>query len=77
MHSMKYLVPLAFLAILASLAFALFFMMKNGREDKTPKKNQMVKALALRVGLSIALFVCILVAWQLGYIHPTGLPLSP
>jgi hypothetical protein len=26
------------------------------------------------VGLSIVLFVCILVAWKLGYIQPTGLP---
>jgi len=34
----------------------------------------MAKALALRVGLSIVLFLCILAAWQLGYIQPTGLP---
>jgi hypothetical protein len=34
----------------------------------------MARALAVRVGLSIVLFVCILVAWQLGYIQPTGLP---
>ena len=29
---------------------------------------------AVRVGISIVLFLCILVAWQLGYIQPTGLP---
>ncbi|MFN7856140.1 MAG: twin transmembrane helix small protein [Acidovorax sp.] len=70
---MKYLVLVAFIAILASLASALFFMMRNGRNDKS-RGNHMAKALALRVGLSILLFVCILIAWQLGYIQPTGLP---
>ena len=32
--------------------------------------------LAVRVGLSILLFVCLLVAWKLGYIQPTGLPVN-
>jgi len=73
MNSMKYLVVLAFAAIVASLASALFFMMRNGRNDKSTG-NRMAKALAVRVGLSIALFLCILIAWQLGYIQPTGLP---
>ena len=75
---MKYLVVVAFLAILASLASALFFMMRNGRDgkDDRAKGNRMAKALALRVGLSIVLFLCILAAWQLGYIQPTGLPAS-
>lgn len=73
---MKYLVVVAFIAILASLASALFFMMRGGKDagaDKA-KGSRMAWALALRVGLSIALFLCILVAWQLGYIQPTGLP---
>jgi hypothetical protein len=34
----------------------------------------MARALAFRVGFSILLFVCILMAWKLGYIQPTGLP---
>jgi hypothetical protein len=34
----------------------------------------MVKALAFRVGLSIVLFICILIAWKLGYIQPSGIP---
>ncbi|MFO0471301.1 MAG: DUF2909 domain-containing protein, partial [Pseudomonadota bacterium] len=29
--------------------------------------------LALRVGLSILVFLCILIAWKLGYIQPTGI----
>ena len=70
---MKYLIALAFLAIIASLGSALFFMMNDGRDGK-PKSSNMVRALALRVGFSIVLFVCILLAWKLGYIQPTGIP---
>ncbi|MGH6637932.1 MAG: twin transmembrane helix small protein, partial [Polaromonas sp.] len=28
------------------------------------------------VGFSVLLFVCILIAWKLGYIQPTGIPLG-
>jgi cytochrome b561 len=70
---MTYLVAIAFLAILASLATALFFMMKDGANGKT-KTSNMAKALAFRIGFSVLLFVCILLAWKMGYIQPTGLP---
>lgn len=72
---MKYLVILAFLAILASLGSALFFMMRDGRNGKA-KSSNMARALAFRVGFSVLLFVCILVAWKLGYIRPTGFPVG-
>lgn len=75
MGSMKILVALAFLAIIASLGSALFFMMRGGGNDRQRGKH-MARALALRVGLSIALFLCLLLAWKLGYIQPTGLPAS-
>ena len=44
-------------------------------QDGKPKTSNMARALAFRVGFSILLFVCILVAWKLGYIQPTGIPL--
>jgi hypothetical protein len=69
---MKYLIALAFLAIIASLGSALFFMMKDGRDGK-PKSSNMARALALRVGFSILLFVLILIAHRLGWIQPTGI----
>jgi hypothetical protein len=69
---MKYIVVFAFLAILASLGSALVFMMRNGRTGST-QSGRMVKALGLRVGVSIVLFVCILIGWNLGYIQPTGI----
>lgn len=70
---MKYFVALAFVAILASLASALYYMMKDGRDGK-PKTSNMARALTIRIGLSILLFVCVLLAWKLGYIQPTGIP---
>ena len=72
---MKYLVALAFLAIIGSLGSALFFMMRDGHGGKA-KTSNMARALAFRVGFSILLFVCILLAWKFGYIQPTGIPLS-
>ena len=70
---MTYLVALAFIAIIASLGSALFFMLKDGTEGKR-KSSNMARALAFRVGFSILLFVCILIAWKIGYIQPTGIP---
>ncbi len=72
---MKILVALAFVAILGSLASALIYMMRDGRNGEA-KTSRMVKALALRVGFSILLFLCILLAWKLGYIQPTGIPVQ-
>jgi hypothetical protein len=72
---MKLLVAIAFIAIIGSLASALFFMMRGGKDDKARGDN-MARALAFRVGLSVLLFVCLLIAWKLGYIQPTGIPLG-
>ena len=74
---MNYLVALAFIAILASLASALFFMLRGSSSDSKDgkrKASNMARALAFRIGFSVLLFICILVAWKLGYIQPTGIP---
>ncbi|MDB5728068.1 MAG: twin transrane helix small protein [Noviherbaspirillum sp.] len=65
---MKIVVAIAFVLILLSLGSALVFLMR----DKG-KSNRTVQALAFRVGFSIALFILILVAYQLGWIEPTGI----
>jgi hypothetical protein len=77
---MTYIAIIGFIAILGSLAAAMFFMLKGGENDKPDgkqsakaKANKMAKALAFRVGFSILLFICVLLAWRLGYIHPTGI----
>lgn len=72
---MKYLVAIAFAAILGALVMAGVFMLRDGRDGKAKSPN-MMRALAVRVGLSVMLFVCILLAYWLGWIHPTGIPLG-
>lgn len=70
---MKYVVLFAFIAIIGSLAAALYYMMRNSANSEQDRPN-MAWALALRIGLSVLLFVAILVGWKLGYLHPTGIP---
>jgi Protein of unknown function (DUF2909) len=71
---MKWLVVGMFIAILFALAAAGRALLRDGR-DGAPKSDRMLHALALRIGLSVALFLFILVAYKLGWIRPTGLPL--
>jgi len=68
---MKILVAIAFLLILGSLGSALFFLMR----DKGTS-NRTVRSLMFRVGFSIALFVFILVANRMGWIHSTGIQMG-
>ncbi|MGE5130464.1 MAG: twin transmembrane helix small protein [Sphingomonadaceae bacterium] len=60
---MRYVVIAVFLLIVASLGSALFFVY----HDKSGS-NRAVKALALRVGLSIALFLFLMAGYYFGYI---------
>ena len=70
---MKILIVMALVLVLASLAGAGVFMLRKGGE--TPSRDKrMARALALRVGLSIALFLFILLSWYMGWVRPTGLP---
>ncbi len=66
---MKILIAIAFVLIIASLGSALVFLIR----DKG-KTHNTVKALAVRVGFSVALFIFILIAHQLGWIQSTGVP---
>lgn len=72
---MKYLIGFAFVGILAALALAGVFMMRDGRDGK-PKSGNMMRALALRVALSVLLFAFILLSYWVGWIQPTGIPLG-
>jgi len=72
---MKIVIAFALLAIVAALALAGRALLQDGRDGQA-KSNRMVKALALRVGLSIALFLFILLSYKLGWIHPTGIPMG-
>jgi hypothetical protein len=62
----KYLVVAMLLLILISLGKALFHLTSSKPEDGI----KMVKALAWRIGLSVALFVLLIVAYYSGWIDP-------
>lgn len=82
---MKYLVIASFVAIIASLGMALVFMMRAGHQDEadgtqdtgSPSGRRMARALALRVGFSVLLFVLVLISYWMGWIQPSGLPAKP
>lgn len=67
---MKYYVIIAFIAIVASLGSAMVYMLR-GRGAKDG--NGMAWALTWRVGLSLTLFLSILLFYKLGWIAPTGI----
>ena len=51
-------------------------MFRDGNDGK-PKAGNMMRALALRVTLSILLVAFILLSYWMGWIKPTGIPLGP
>src|SRR6266480_4206368 len=62
-RAVKIIVILLFVAILASLGSALFFLVTDGGQSK-----RTVKALALRVGLSLTLFLLLMAGYYFGLI---------
>ncbi|HEX2540839.1 MAG TPA: DUF2909 domain-containing protein [Caldimonas sp.] len=72
---MKLLLGLAFAVIVGALVFAGVFMLRGGR-DGSSKEGGMMRALALRIAVSVLVFACLIGAWALGWIQPTGMPLS-
>jgi hypothetical protein len=73
---MKTVMVLFLVAVLVALASAGVFMMRrgDGKDAHTDRSKQMARALAVRVGLSVALFLLILLSWAMGWVQPTGLP---
>jgi len=73
---MKFIVAFAFIGILGALAAAGVFMLRSGRDSGGSKSGHMMRALALRVGLSVALFLCVIFSFWMGWIQPSGLPVG-
>ena len=62
----KLLIIAVLVLILASLGKALFHLSSRDPKDG----DKMVKALAWRVGLSVSLFLLLILAYSAGWIHP-------
>ncbi len=65
---MKLLVVFMLIMIVASLLSALVYMAK----EKDASSGGMVRALTVRIGLSVALFIMLFVFYALGWIQPHG-----
>ena len=72
---MKSVMVLMLVAVLAALASAGVFMLRKPR-DGDARNQRMARALAVRVGLSVALFLFMLVSWKMGWVRPGGLPVG-
>ena len=59
---------IALLAVVVSLGQALFAM-SSGPQNS----GRVLKALTVRISISVALFVGLMVAWKLGWIEPNSL----
>ncbi|MFB0916082.1 MAG: twin transmembrane helix small protein [Burkholderiaceae bacterium] len=80
---MTWIISIGFLAIIGSLVAALIIMMRRGEVQQfddqgkpvgeRSKPRNMATALAFRIGFSVALFALVLVAYNLGWIQPTGI----
>lgn len=68
MPLIKILIVLCLIGILVSLGSGMFHLVN----DKGGSKK-MVKALTVRVVLSVALFILLLLAWSQGLLQPHGL----
>jgi hypothetical protein len=62
---MKMVIVILLLGVIISLGFALFSMKSPGG-----RSARMLRALTIRIVLSIGLIITLLVFWKLGYIQP-------
>jgi hypothetical protein len=63
----KIIVVLVLIAIVASLASGLYFMMKDNDDS-----DRMVKALTWRIALSVSLFIFLMAGYYFGWFQPNS-----
>ena len=64
----KILIVACLIGIVVSLGSGLFHLVNDKGESK-----KMVRALTVRIALSVALFILLFIAWSQGLIEPHGL----
>jgi hypothetical protein len=64
----KLLIVAVLIAIILSLFTGLFHLVRDEGQSK-----KMVNALTVRIGLSVALFILLFIAWSMGLIAPNHL----
>ncbi len=77
---MKTVIVLMLVAVLVALASAGVFMLRKGdggaADGEAGRDRRMARALAFRVGLSVALFLLVMLGWAMGWVRPGGLPIG-
>lgn len=63
----RLIIILVLVAILASLFSGMYFMVKD-----SSRSTRNVKALSIRIGLSLLLFILLIIAYLTGLIKPNG-----
>ncbi len=66
---MRWLVILCLVAIVVSMASALLYLFRGGEGGS----SKMLRALTIRVAISVGLFVFLMVSYKLGWIGSQGL----
>ena len=66
MSGVKWLVLAIFFLIVLSLVSAMVQLVRDSRGET----RRMVRALTVRIGLSIALFIVLWATWKMGWIEP-------
>jgi len=66
MSGVKWLVLAIFFMIVLSLVSAMVQLVRDNRGET----RRMVRALTVRIGLSIALFIVLWATWKMGWIEP-------
>lgn len=64
----KLIIIFTMIIIAGSLASGLFFLIRDSGNT-----NRTVKALTVRIGISLSLFIFLLIAFKLGLIKPHGI----
>ena len=67
MEPIKILIVIVLFAIIGSLGSALFHLSRGKGEQDSAR---MARALTVRIGLSLALFILLMLAWYNGLIKP-------
>jgi Protein of unknown function (DUF2909) len=72
---MSYFLVFLLVCVLVALASAGYFLItgKAQTDAEQPQVSKMTWALTIRIGLSVALFMCLLLSWKMGWIQPTGI----
>jgi hypothetical protein len=68
MSGVKWLVLAIFFMIVLSLVSAMVQLVRDNKGET----RRMVRALTVRIGLSIVLFIVLWATWKMGWIEPHG-----